>query len=379
MTAPFRVSIIHPHVPQYRREFFEGLRSQLLDQSIVLDLYTEPPHGITAARGDGVEIPWAKCLPMRTASIGRRSLRLQGLNSDVWASDLIIVEQALSNMSFWRSLLRRKTRSTSASLAVWGHGSVLTRKANGLEQRTLAWATNQADWFLGYTTGSVTQVVRQGFPAQHAFLVQNAIDTTLLRAPNPQSQSLNSNRFLYLGGIDAPKKIPDLLAAAEIVRRSGRDLHLTVAGSGTESGTIEDLAAKVSWLTFAGPVYDPAKKLELAAESLALVLPGRVGLAVVDAFAMGLPVIATSSAGNAPEFEYLRHNFNSLIADPTSDGIAKAMCAVMDDYGLRDKLAVNSWNCGEVYTMQNMVNNFSSAIQEIRLKISTNARRGASC
>jgi len=55
-----------------------------------------------------------------------------------------------------------------------------------------------------------------------------------------------------------------------------------------------------------------------------MLIPGAVGLGVIDAFAAGLPVVTAAGTAHGPEFEYLRSGFNALIAEPTPESLAEA-------------------------------------------------------
>ena len=55
-----------------------------------------------------------------------------------------------------------------------------------------------------------------------------------------------------------------------------------------------------------------------------MLMPGAVGLGVLDAFAAGLPVVTAAGTGHGPELEYLESGVNSVIAEATPESLAAA-------------------------------------------------------
>ena len=116
--------------------------------------------------------------------------------------------------------------------------------------------------------------------------------------------------LLFAGRVDQSKRV---LTTAETARRlldEGHDLHLLVAGEGSETGTITDMLGERATLTGNLAQTDLAT---LMANGDLFVFPSEseiVGNVVIEAKASGLPVIVTGGATTA-----------QLITSPGFDGI----------------------------------------------------------
>lgn len=116
--------------------------------------------------------------------------------------------------------------------------------------------------------------------------------------------------LLFAGRVDESKRV---LTSAETARRlldQGHDLHLLVAGEGSETGTIAEMLGERATLTGNLAQTDLAT---LMASADLFVFPSEseiVGNVVIEAKASGLPVIVTGGATTA-----------QLITSPGFDGI----------------------------------------------------------
>lgn len=361
------VYIIQPYTPAYRVPFFNLLRDELRTRGIALHVIAGTPEGSQLARNDATRIDWVQYGRTRRLAFMGRGLNWIERGYAPSSASLVIVEQAISNLSLWRTLLRRRFRG-GPPVAAWGHGRIQTRKSVGLEDKLLWNLTRACDWFFGYTRGSVDDAVDAGYEADRTTTVQNSVDTRQLielrDKIGPLDDAPPANSILYLGALDAAKGIDLLLAAGRLVAAELPTFKLIVMGDGDLRSRIEAEAVAASWIDYRGPTTEPELKLRAARQSVALILPGRVGLAVVEAFALGLPVIATSYSGNAPEFEYLVHEENSLITGPSDHLLAGAILRMLRSQPDQARLAVGARTAGTEYGLDAMVTNFAEGIDE---------------
>jgi glycosyltransferase involved in cell wall biosynthesis len=92
-------------------------------------------------------------------------------------------------------------------------------------------------------------------------------------------------------------------------------------------------------------------------------LAGTAGLAIVDSFAAGLPLIATELPNHPPEISYVRDRENGMITahDPTE--YAKVIISVLETPSLLDALRRGATKAGSRYTIEAMVENFRMGIK----------------
>ena len=90
--------------------------------------------------------------------------------------------------------------------------------------------------------------------------------------------------------------------------------------------------------------------------------PGMIGLAILDAFAAGLPVFTTAQASHSPEIDYLINGENGLISDLDIAKFSDSVANVFSDPPLLKQLKINASNTSEEYSIEKMAENFATGI-----------------
>jgi glycosyltransferase involved in cell wall biosynthesis len=209
-------------------------------------------------------------------------------------------------------------------VAFWGHGGNLQADASALSRISEAAKARYSrlpHWWFAYTEGSARRVEALGFPADRITVVQNAVDTSLIEATTAERDPL---RAIYVGGLYEAKRLDLLFAAADLVAAAVPGFSLAVVGDGELRGYVQSAAASRPYVEYFGATFGKDLAVELKSSSVML-MPGAVGLGVLDAFAAGLPVITTAGAGHGPEFEYLEHGVNSIITERTAAALAEGV------------------------------------------------------
>lgn len=165
-------------------------------------------------------------------------------------------------------------------------------------------------------------------------LVENGVDLTVFRPPPTptvvREGASSRPTFLFLGRLVAWKAV-DLLLTAVAEARLGCDLMLHVVGDGEERARLEarrDQLGLGGHVVFHGFVPQSECALLLAAAD-ALVLPSLYecgGAVVLEAMAMGLPVIATRWGGPA---DYLDDTCGILVDPENPVQLVSALAAAM--------------------------------------------------
>lgn len=146
-------------------------------------------------------------------------------------------------------------------------------------------------------------------------LIENGIDFTRWQAPRHQREAVAPGRLrlVYLGRFVGWKAIDITLQAVALARAGGADVTLDVLGDGEGRAELEAMAGGLGiadHVTFHG--FQPQERCaEVLAQSDALVLNSLRecgGAVVLEAMAMGLPVVASAWGG---PLDYL--NFESGI------------------------------------------------------------------
>ncbi len=126
---------------------------------------------------------------------------------------------------------------------------------------------------------------------------------------------------------------------------------------------MKQAAERHPFVVYLGRLDGTSKALALAAAD-AMLMPGLVGLAVLDAFAAGLPVITTDVDYHSPEIEYLVHEENGLLlpAEISSDGYGRVVSEVLREETRHERLRTGSLKAAQRYTNEAMVDNFTVGV-----------------
>jgi glycosyltransferase involved in cell wall biosynthesis len=290
-------------------------------------------------------------------------------------AELVIVEQAsrlLLNYLLlgWRAV-------GGPRLGLWGHGLNLdttsrSRWGEAVKRRLV----RRADWWFCYTEGTKALVTSFGMPEDRCTVVQNAIDTsalTAMRAAVTEERHAelraelgvgNGPVLLWLSSIYPTKRPEFALAAMRALRREMPAVELLVVGDGPQR-SVFDAATSEGWVHTVG-VATGQRMVECASLATLIVNPGLVGLTVLDAFALELPMVTCDLDLHSPEYEYLVPEENSVVlpAGASADEYADALVHLLADPGRLERLREGCRRDREAYTVEEMVHRFAEGIME---------------
>ena len=372
---PRRVVVLYKSLPHYRVAFFDQLRDRLAREGVELVLIHGLPSEEDAQKADSSSLPWAQEIPNRV-------LRLPGLPNLYWqpcltrlrSRDLVIVEQA-SKLLVNYALLATQ-RWGGPQIAFWGHGrNFQPHNSNKAGEFIKRRASIRAHWWFAYNRRSASAVENLGYPAERITVVNNAIDTApfiYARANTSEDTTCRiraqlglhaDNVGIYCGALYPEKRIPFLLEAAHSIRRTLPDFELLILGAGGEAPAVRAAIVDAPWIHYVGPKFGSDRIPYFLASKLAL-LPGLVGLAITDAFAFQVPLIAIDVPYHSPEIDYLANGYNGvLMPEATSaDEYASTVASLMGDSEQLDRLRHGCAVGAATYTLEEMVDRFTGGV-----------------
>jgi L-malate glycosyltransferase len=369
-----RVAIVQRAVRRYRRGFFDGLRDELARDGTRLALFHSNPSPEDDPRPDALEVPWAVHLPRRNLAVGSRGLLWQPFHPALRSADLVIVEQAADLPLNYRLLVRQ--RLGGPRVAMYGHGRNFggdpSRLAEAVKRRTSV----EAHWWFAYTERSAAVVAELGYPSERVTVVDNTIDTEELTADLRWARSGAARALreelelgegpvgLFLGTLRTDKRLDLLLDACGQVVAERPDFHLLVVGGGAAQAELEARAAGLPWVHVLGPRFGRDRAAALSAADVTLI-PGAVGLGVIDSIVAGTPLITSGDSAHGPEIAYLRDGDNGRLVTGGSDPprYAAAILEVLDDPALHGRLVAGCARDADRYTIGAMVARFADGVR----------------
>lgn len=370
-----RVVIVQKHVPRYRVAFYEQVRDRLAGEGIELRLIYGQAVGEDALKGDAGTVDWGKFVRTRVLRLGRKEVCYQPVLRLTAKVDLVIVEQA-SRLLVNYLLLARQAMG-GPKVAMWGHGENLQADGSALSkiaEKVKHVYTRLPYWFFAYTAGSAARVARLGVPSHKITVVQNSVDvgelsryrrelsTHSLSQVHEELGTDPKTQCIYVGALYAEKRLDFLLAAGQAIAARLPTFSLLVIGAGPDREMIEFAAARFPWLHYVGPKFG-REMASLVCSSRLMLLPGLVGLAVLDSFALGVPVFTMADSRHSPEFEYMISGDNGVVVEGSADTYADAVADALLDQDCIGRMKEACLRSAERFSLEEMSCRFASGVR----------------
>jgi hypothetical protein len=335
-----KILVTQPYVPAYRVPLFSEVARILTSEGHEFVVASGRAHGTQALRGDQATADWSHHFTTSTISIGSRRIEHRKMPIAAGGADLVVSELEALNTFAWRRSLESRT-----SLVLWGHGKPYVNDSTWLADR-LEWAlARRSTHLMTYTDGGRNFLVDQGgIDSSKVTAIGNSTDTKALRTAmanlsDESRMSIRSEvgqgmRALFVGGLDASKRIDFLIEAAKAARNSHPDFKLILVGRGELDDFVKaKIAGGAPLIQF--PDARNERLVQVASSASMIWMPGRVGLVAVDAVALGLPLHTTNFRYHAPELELLRDDEVAYLPnDPTAFADASLRQALASPDGL---------------------------------------------
>ena len=234
----------------------------------------------------------------------------------------------------WRGAVRRCYRGSfwASAAAV---GMIVTNRLRG------TW-THQAAALVTPSNHSRGKLLAAGLPRDRIFVKPNSVDDP----SEPPSAPSTSDSAVFLGRL-SPEKGVDVLLRAWARSKLGPYRRLVIAGDGPERAGLEQLAAGLGLrspaVAFTG-LLAPKAAQRFLRNSRVLIAPSiayeTFGLAVIEAFSHGRPVIASRLGALA---ELVEDEVNGLSASPGDvAALGQALDRILGNARLPDTLGDNA-------------------------------------
>jgi glycosyltransferase involved in cell wall biosynthesis len=367
-----RVLLIEGQIKHYRLSLYEKLYEALKHDGVDLRVAYSDPSSKEVKKRDAVDLPPEYGVKVKAHWLCGERLVYQSMLREVLGADLVIAPQAN------RHLLNYPLLCFSAlgmkKVAFGGHGKNRQSLKDGLSERLKRHTLTWVDWWFTYTAGTADYLVRHGFPESRITNLQNSVDTTAFREQlaGVSDSELTAVRRelgipedskvgLFCGGVTR-EKLPELLVRSAVsLRERLPQFELLALGAGPEQVHFELAAQKYPWFHYLGPRFG-RQKAPFFKLSDVFLIPGAVGLAILDAFAAGLPIISTDVPIHGPEIEYLEEGQNGLMTACDVEDYAGSVARLLTDSRNLHALQVGALAAATKYSVETTVANFRRGI-----------------
>jgi glycosyltransferase involved in cell wall biosynthesis len=373
--ADRRVVIILRYIPQYRLPFLMKLYEACVGANVDLKVIYGNPAKVDAMRKDSVDFEPGLFITNRIVPIGRSEMIWQPVLSHTRDADLVIVEQQskllVNYVLIAQQLFGRR------KFAFFGHGRNLqARRANSITEALKRRMVLLPHWWFAYTQGVARYVKEIGYPSDRITVFNNAVDTKhLIRLRSEitdaelvdarkQLNIKSTNVCIYVGSMVPDKRIGFLVDACTRIRARIPDFCMLFIGAGPDDYLVKRFCKDHQWALYLGPLFG-REMVKYCVMAKLLLMPGAVGLAILDAFAMRTPIVTTNMPFHGPEIDYLMSGSNGLLVAPADDvdRYASAAVGLLADRIRLAQLAQACEKSAAYFTIENMAERFFGGIE----------------
>jgi len=227
------------------------------------------------------------------------------------------------------------------------------------------------------STHALAQRVGQawGIPAGGIDVIPNALNLAGLRqlagGARREPPPAGSPYVIYFGRLEERKGVPVLAEAMRAILRERKDLHLVLAGAersaGTVGGEVRARLSEAEGRVHLTGLLPPASLLPLVAGATLAVLPSlweAFGFVVLEAMALGVPVVATSGSGFA---EIVQDGVSGRLVPPgDAAALEMGVRALLGDETLRRRLGNGARHRAEQFDTGRVCERLEALYERVR-------------
>jgi glycosyltransferase involved in cell wall biosynthesis len=227
-----------------------------------------------------------------------------------------------------------------------------------------------------YGTSAVSYLSARGVAPDKIVIAQNTVDVEDLigarRHWHAEGQAIRQNHapaaesiVAYVGQLSPLKRVKVLLEAFSILQRKDHRFALLIVGDGEQRAELMQFVASkaIAEVHFLGDIVQGVEAYFAAAD--VFVLPGTGGLALNQAMALGLPVIATVADGTQDDLVIPGDN-GYLVPVDDAGALERSIREVLASPDRRMIMGARSLQIvQEKAPLKNMVAKYSAAIHQV--------------
>ncbi|ALG84087.1 glycosyltransferase family 4 protein [Gordonia phthalatica] len=273
---------------------------------------------------------WTLAMGHGFVRAGLRILRDEPAPDVVHAHDWLVAHPAIALAEYFDAPLVSTLHATEAGRhSGWVAGHI-NRQVHSVEW----WLANASDALITCSASMHDEVKTLFGPDLPPIsVIHNGIDVGTWNFVD-RAVRIEPPHLLFAGRLEYEKGVQDLLEALPAIRRAHPGTHLTVAGDGTQTTWLHELAHEhevTAAVDFVGK-KDREELMDLMHRCDAIVLPSRYepfGIVALEAAATGIPLITSTAGGLGEAVTDGETGWTFEPFDPA--GIAQAVCDALDD------------------------------------------------
>lgn len=347
------VLVLQKQVPTYRIPFFRALATELARRDLELHV----------ASSSAILGPDELGFPYQNASISMGGLStIEAIRRERPAAFVLPHSARFAPLAG----IARLTQGHGRRQLLWGMGiarrytaeSECDRRPMGETIRRLMLRTS--DHYLSYTAISTANIAAAGYDTSKITTLNNAVDALATRRQAETAQRIPL-QVLFVGSLVEDKQP---LATVEIIdqlRLAAVGATLGIVGDGPLRSECEEAASRREWVHYHGPQRGE-KLRDLALASDIAIIPGRVGLAVLELASAGLPMATFAASKHGAEIAYLKDGVNGLLLHSDIHAAAQQLQDLLTDRPALEHMRAEALTMASKYTVRNMAIHFADGV-----------------
>jgi glycosyltransferase involved in cell wall biosynthesis len=214
---------------------------------------------------------------------------------------------------------------------------------------------------ISYSQRGAEEYAALGFPCEKIFVAHNAVSRAPTSTPDPRPLTVDRFTILFVGRLQARKRVDSLLRACAQLKESPR---LVIVGDGPEHENLKALAREIyPRAEFVGARHGAELK-PFFTEADLFVLPGTGGLAIQEAMSYGLPVIVAQ--GDGTQDDLVRKENGWQIPPDDFEALFSTIKDALSDVARLRRMGEESYRIvKEEINIEKMVETFVTALNRL--------------
>ena len=364
------VVLLQEQVPPYRVPFFRSLADELRSRDLDLSVLSSSHF----ARGRRPWLPAPADLEVRggrsaLGTIYRERPAALVLPHSARFAPLAGITRALQSRGrrqlFWGGGLARRygvapMHPGDPATGTRCYGDVSSRDRRPVAEAVRRSMLSACDHYLSYTEASTTNILDGGYAKTRITTLNNAVEPLATHEQLMAAQRIPL-QLLFVASLVEDKEPLTAVRIVDQLRLLAPGASLRIVGDGPLRGQCEEAARSRAWVHYHGTQRGQGLR-ELALASDIAIIPGRVGLAVLEMASAGLPVATLSAALHGTEIVYLKDRVNGLFLDSNIDVAARDLKGLLTCRELSEHMRSDALSTARTYTIQNMAVNFANGV-----------------
>lgn len=165
---------------------------------------------------------------------------------------------------------------------------------------------------------------------------------------------------IFCGGMYAEKRIDFILESCYIIKKAVPEFQMLFIGSGEMAPLVKQASETSGWIHYLG-VKSGIERIKYFKIAQIQLMPGAVGLGILDSFALETPIITTSCGTHGPEIEYLENGTNGIITAENIEAYTQTIIEILKTEKYLE-LIDGCKTSANIYTVEAMVKNFAGGV-----------------